>query len=158
MCTCPDVDPQLDYSTAVSALSLQGYGVIGSTEEGPEEIEHAPSLSITLASLPGVDISVQHVTSQQLPDGGALGMGPPADNTHSTKGWMADNTHMYILVHCCCFQSPANKVLLQHDAAMARQQLYMTCDRAATQPGATPGPSPTCCCCSCSPAALRRPS
>lgn len=49
---------------------LQGYGVIGSTAEGPEEIEHAPSVSITLGSLPGVDVRITHVTAQQLPDGG----------------------------------------------------------------------------------------
>jgi hypothetical protein len=49
---------------------LQGYGVIGSTAEGPEEIEHAPSVSITLASLPGVSVSITHVTEQDLPDGG----------------------------------------------------------------------------------------
>lgn len=49
----------------------QGYGVIGSTDEGPEEIEHAPALSITLACLPGVQLSITHVTPDALPDGGA---------------------------------------------------------------------------------------
>lgn len=53
-----------------SIYVLQGYGVIGSTDDGPEEIEHAPSLSLTLASLPGVHVSIQHVTKEQLPDGG----------------------------------------------------------------------------------------
>jgi hypothetical protein len=51
-------------------VCLQGYGVIGSTAEGPEEIEHAPSVSITLASLPDVAVSITHVTAQDLPDGG----------------------------------------------------------------------------------------
>jgi hypothetical protein len=49
---------------------LQGYGVIGSTEDGPEEIEHAPALSLALASLPGCSVSITHVTGPQLPDGG----------------------------------------------------------------------------------------
>jgi hypothetical protein len=49
---------------------LQGYGVIGSTQDGPEEIEHAPALSLTLGSLPGTALSITHVTGQQLPDGG----------------------------------------------------------------------------------------
>jgi len=49
---------------------LQGYGVIGSTSEGPEEIEHAPALSLTLGSLPGTTLHISHITGQQLPDGG----------------------------------------------------------------------------------------
>ncbi|KAF8063849.1 hypothetical protein HT031_003706 [Scenedesmus sp. PABB004] len=49
----------------------QGYGVIGTTAEGPEEIEHAPALSVTLARLPGVRVRVRHVDAQQLPDGDA---------------------------------------------------------------------------------------
>ncbi|KAF6260236.1 hypothetical protein COO60DRAFT_1637771 [Scenedesmus sp. NREL 46B-D3] len=47
----------------------KGYGVIGSTADGPEEIEHAPAVSITLASLPGVAVGIKHVTAQDLPDG-----------------------------------------------------------------------------------------
>lgn len=43
--------------------------MIGSTTEGPEEIEHAPALSLTLGSLPGTSLSLSHI-GQQLPDGG----------------------------------------------------------------------------------------
>lgn len=49
---------------------LQGYGVIGTTAEGPEEIEHAPALSLALGHLPGVELSVTRVTASNLPDGG----------------------------------------------------------------------------------------
>lgn len=55
---------------AVPVCVLQGYGVIGSTSEGPEEIEHAPALSLTLGSLPGTTLHISHITGQQLPDGG----------------------------------------------------------------------------------------
>lgn len=53
-------------------MASQGYGVIGTGDDGPEEIEHAPAVSITLASLPGVHVAVRHITAASLPDGGAL--------------------------------------------------------------------------------------
>jgi hypothetical protein len=61
----------------------QGYGVIGTTEEGPEEIEHAPALSLTLARLPDVKTSITHVTLENLPDGGRCRDQGPATHTHT---------------------------------------------------------------------------
>ncbi len=36
------------------ALLLQGFGVIGGSAEGPQEVEGEPALSLTLGVLPGV--------------------------------------------------------------------------------------------------------
>jgi hypothetical protein len=63
----------------------QGYGVIGTTAEGPEEIEHAPALSLTLGYLPGVDLRVTRVTASNLPDGGEAPQGGCRRRMHSTK-------------------------------------------------------------------------
>lgn len=61
--------PATSHTDALNSVFFAtGYGVIGSTTEGPEEIEHAPALSLTLGSLPGTSLSLSHI--QQLPDGG----------------------------------------------------------------------------------------
>ena len=51
----------------------QGYGVIGSTKDGAEEIEHAPALSVALGVLPGVNLTLTRVDKNNVPDGGKLG-------------------------------------------------------------------------------------
>lgn len=61
--------PSLKY-----VFGTSGFGVIGSSPEGPQEIEHAPAITVTLAKLPQTDVSVRHVTNENLPDGDA----PPA--------------------------------------------------------------------------------
>jgi small ligand-binding sensory domain FIST len=54
----------------------QGYGVVGSSvEAGAEEVENAPALSLVLASLPGVQLTVTHADAD-LPDGGDQGSQP----------------------------------------------------------------------------------
>lgn len=40
----------------LTGLQLQGFGVIGDSAEGPQEVEGEPALSLTLGVLPGVRI------------------------------------------------------------------------------------------------------
>ena len=40
----------------LTGLQLQGFGVIGDSAEGPQEVEGEPALSLTLGVLPGVSI------------------------------------------------------------------------------------------------------
>ncbi len=40
----------------LTGLQLQGFGVIGGSAEGPQEVEGEPALSLTLGVLPGVSI------------------------------------------------------------------------------------------------------
>jgi small ligand-binding sensory domain FIST len=49
-------------------VGCSGSGVIGMSDEFPEEIEEGPALSLTLAHLPNVDIKSFHLTAPDLPD------------------------------------------------------------------------------------------
>ncbi len=50
-------------------IGCSGLGVIGTTATGePQELESQPAISLTLGHLPGVDIKVFHVLSEELPD------------------------------------------------------------------------------------------
>ncbi len=49
-------------------VGCSGSGVIGMSDEFPEEIEEGPALSLTLAHLPNVDIKSFHLTAADLPD------------------------------------------------------------------------------------------
>ncbi len=46
----------------LSGPQLQGFGVIGDSAEGPQEVEGEPALSLTLGVLPGVSIFT-HITA-----------------------------------------------------------------------------------------------
>ena len=50
-------------------IGCSGGGVIGTTATGePQELESQPAISLTLGYLPGVNIQVFHVLSEELPD------------------------------------------------------------------------------------------
>ncbi|MGB3291989.1 MAG: FIST N-terminal domain-containing protein [Phormidesmis sp.] len=49
-------------------VGCSGTGVIGMSDEFPEEIEEGPALSLTLAHLPNVDIRSFHFIAADLPD------------------------------------------------------------------------------------------
>jgi small ligand-binding sensory domain FIST len=49
-------------------VGCSGSGVIGMSDEFPEEVEEGPALSLTLAHLPNVDIKSFHLTAADLPD------------------------------------------------------------------------------------------
>lgn len=49
----------------------QGFGVIGMRGgQEAEEVDTVPVVSVALARLPGVDISLSHISMAGLPDGG----------------------------------------------------------------------------------------
>lgn len=50
------------YAFVMSGLQLQGFGVIGDSAEGPQEVEGEPALSLTLGVLPGVS-TLTHITA-----------------------------------------------------------------------------------------------
>lgn len=47
----------------LSGLQLQGFGVIGDSAEGPQEVEGEPALSLTLGVLPGVSTFTQNTAT-----------------------------------------------------------------------------------------------
>jgi small ligand-binding sensory domain FIST len=49
-------------------VGCSGSGVIGMSEELPEEVEEGPAISLTLAHLPNVEIASFHLTAADLPD------------------------------------------------------------------------------------------
>mmetsp|Transcript_38716 Transcript_38716/g.86104 ORF Transcript_38716/g.86104 Transcript_38716/m.86104 type:complete len:558 (+) Transcript_38716:89-1762(+) len=57
--------------SVTKVFGCSGFGVIGGSDEGPEEVESAPAISVTLARMPGVELSLTHVSMPQLPDGDA---------------------------------------------------------------------------------------
>ncbi|GLC50443.1 hypothetical protein PLESTB_000379900 [Pleodorina starrii] len=71
-----------DYSALVETLRSElpglrnvfgctGFGVIGLDEEGAQEVEAQPALSLTLATLPQAEVVVRHLDETDLPDGDA---------------------------------------------------------------------------------------
>ena len=52
------------------AGGAQGAGIIGNTAEGPHELEQSTGLSLSLASLPGVEARIAMVDKETLPDAG----------------------------------------------------------------------------------------
>ncbi|KXZ56458.1 hypothetical protein GPECTOR_1g41 [Gonium pectorale] len=48
-----------------------GFGIIGVDGEGAHEVEGAPALSLTLATIPQAEVIVRHVDAANLPDGDA---------------------------------------------------------------------------------------
>jgi small ligand-binding sensory domain FIST len=58
-----------EYLPVSTLIGCSGGGVIGMQPEGtPEEVEDAPALSLSLASLPGVSVQSFHLSSDDLPD------------------------------------------------------------------------------------------
>ncbi len=65
-------------------VPAQGYGVIGMRKgTEPEEVDTVPAVSVSLATLPGVDVSVSHVSMAALPDGGEC----PTGAYSGGRGW-----------------------------------------------------------------------
>ncbi len=50
---------------------VQAHGVIGNEGSTPTEVEQAPAVSLTLASMEGADVTSFTVTGERLPDAGA---------------------------------------------------------------------------------------
>jgi hypothetical protein len=48
----------------------QAFGVLGSSSSGPVEVEGVPGISLTLAALPGVELSVMHTLRSSIPSEG----------------------------------------------------------------------------------------
>ncbi|MFK8184154.1 MAG: FIST N-terminal domain-containing protein [Phormidesmis sp.] len=61
----PLLKAQLDVDYIVGC---SGSGVIGMADDFPEEVEEGAALSLTLASLPNVDVGTFHLTAADLPD------------------------------------------------------------------------------------------
>jgi len=51
-------------------FTLQSFGVVGSTPAAPSDVEGMSGISITLARMPGVEISVTHTLRSGIPDEG----------------------------------------------------------------------------------------
>jgi deleted-in-malignant-brain-tumors protein 1 len=51
-------------------LATQAFGVLGSSACGPLEVEGEPGISLTLAALPGVELSVMHTLRSSIPSEG----------------------------------------------------------------------------------------
>ena len=65
----PRLLPLLQERLSVPALiGCSGGGIIGMQQGRILEMEGTPALSLTLAHLPGVDVSVFHVVAEELPD------------------------------------------------------------------------------------------
>jgi small ligand-binding sensory domain FIST len=61
----------LSVSLLLSACAhAQAFGVLGSSGAGPLEVEGEPGISLTLASLPGVELSVMHTLRSSIPSEG----------------------------------------------------------------------------------------
>jgi hypothetical protein len=61
---------------SLCAPAPQSFGVVGGTGEAPSDVEGVAGLSITLASLPGVEVSITHTLRSGVPDeGGRAGRG-----------------------------------------------------------------------------------
>ncbi|DBB01388.1 TPA: hypothetical protein ACH3X1_000056 [Trebouxia sp. C0004] len=52
-------------------IGCTGFGVIGDSAEGPQEVEGEPALSLTLGVLPGVQVTAHHMSNQEVPDADA---------------------------------------------------------------------------------------
>lgn len=50
--------------------AVQSFGVLGSSPAGALEIEGEPGISLTLAALPGVELSVMHTLRSTVPTEG----------------------------------------------------------------------------------------
>ena len=50
---------------------MQAHGVIGNQPSGPVEVEQAPAVSLTLASMERTAVSLFTVTGETIPDAGA---------------------------------------------------------------------------------------
>lgn len=64
-------------------VHVQSFGAIGSRSESPADVEGVAGISITLASLPGVEVSVTHTLRSGIPDEGELG--PPIHLCHASR-------------------------------------------------------------------------
>jgi hypothetical protein len=54
-----------------SALAaVQAFGVLGGSPSGPLEVEGEPGISLTLAELPGVELSLMHTLRSTIPSEG----------------------------------------------------------------------------------------
>ncbi len=59
--------PQAETTRTAATFDQQSYGAVGSSND---DMEGVPGVSITLASLPGVEISVTHTLRSGIPDEG----------------------------------------------------------------------------------------
>ena len=50
---------------------MQAHGIIGNEGVTPTEVEQAPAVSLTLATMEGAEVSSFTVTGERLPDAGA---------------------------------------------------------------------------------------
>ncbi|AFY30790.1 FIST N-terminal domain-containing protein [Calothrix sp. PCC 7507] len=105
--------PLLSEKLSVPVLiGCSGGGVIGTTTEGQtQELEAEAALSLTLAHLPGVDLEVFHVVSEELPD---LDSSP--DAWIDLIGVPPSPTPQFILL-CSSFSSGINDLLQGLDFA-----------------------------------------
>ncbi|MEM7554909.1 MAG: FIST N-terminal domain-containing protein [Cyanobacteria bacterium P01_A01_bin.84] len=87
--------PLISEKLSVKALiGCSGGGIIGTNLSGEtKELEDEPALSLTLASLPGVEVKPFHITAQDLPD---LDSSP--DNWKNLIGVSPDPTPHFILL------------------------------------------------------------
>lgn len=93
-------------------IGCSGGGVIGTTSTGqPQELEAEAALSLTLAHLPGVDLQVFHVISEELPD-----LDSPPDAWIDLIGVPASPTPQFILLGSS-FSSGINDLLQGLDFA-----------------------------------------
>ncbi len=105
--------PLLSEKLSVPVLiGCSGGGVIGTTANGQtQEMEGEAAISLTLAHLPGVDLQVFHVVSEELPD---LDSSP--DAWIDLLGVPASPTPQFILL-CGSFSSGINDLLQGLDFA-----------------------------------------
>ncbi|WP_017651374.1 FIST signal transduction protein [Fortiea contorta] len=105
--------PLLAEKLSVSVLvGCSGGGVIGTTTDGQtQELEAEAALSLTLAHLPGVDLQVFHIISEELPD---LDSSP--DAWVDLIGVPPSPTPQFILL-CSSFSSGINDLLQGLDFA-----------------------------------------
>ena len=52
-------------------MHMQAHGIIGNEGITPTEVEQAPAVSLTLATMEGAEVSSFTVTGERLPDAGA---------------------------------------------------------------------------------------
>ncbi|KAK9835887.1 hypothetical protein WJX74_010230 [Apatococcus lobatus] len=85
----PELRRRLPSLTEVVGCS--GFGVIGNDAAGPQEVERSPAISLTLASLPGVEVRTTLFTRANVPDADASPMvwqdvvGVPIDTPKDTS-------------------------------------------------------------------------
>jgi hypothetical protein len=70
------------------AAVLQSFGVLGSSVGGAVEVEGEPGLSLSLAALPGCELSVMHTLRSSIPTEGAPGgLGGPCGAAAAAHHW-----------------------------------------------------------------------